>query len=158
KLADDTLVFFTSDNGAAITAQHPHGSTGGLRGKKSTIYEGGVRVPGLVRWPGRIRPGQTTEEPVSNIDILPTFCALAKVELPHGHLDGASFLPILEGCPIARKTPLYWQFHRADSPHKVGMRVGWWKLYATITGPQLVSKGEISQEDLDSLDHARLDT
>lgn len=159
KLADNTLVLFTSDNGAALTMQHPHGSTGGLRGKKSTIYEGGVRVPGIVRWPGRVRPGQTSEEPVSNIDVLPTFCAVAKVEPPASRpLDGASFVPVLEGGSIVRKTPLYWQFHRADSPHKVGMRVGDWKLYATITGPQLTSKGEISQEDLDSLNHAKLDT
>lgn len=159
KLADNTLVFFTSDNGAALTTAHPHGSTGGLRGKKSTIYEGGVRVPGLLRWPGRIPPGKTSDEPVSGIDVLPTFCALAKVSPPADRaIDGASFLPVLEGKAIVRKTPLYWQFHRADSKHKVGMRMGDWKLYATLTGPQLTSSGDILQEDLDSLKNARLDS
>ena len=159
KLADDTRVFFTSDNGAGLTAQHPHGSTGGLRGKKSQMYEGGVRVPGLLRWPGRIRAGQTSDEPVSGIDVLPTFCALAKVAPPADRpIDGASFLPVFEGKPMVRKTPLYWQFHRADGRHKVAMRVGDWKLYATITGPQLNSNGDILQEDLDSLNLAQLDS
>jgi arylsulfatase A len=159
KLADNTLVFFTSDNGAALTQQHPHGSTGGLRGKKSQVYEGGVRVPGLLRWPGKIRPGQVSEEPVSGIDVLPTLCPLAKVALPADRaIDGASFLPVLDGKPVVRKTPLYWQFHRADSKHKVAMRVGAWKLYATLTGPQLASSGDILQDDLDSLNHAQLDS
>jgi arylsulfatase A len=157
KLADDTLVFFTSDNGAALTKMHPHGSTGGLRGKKSMVYEGGVRVPGLLRWPGRTRPGQASDEPVSGIDVLPTFCALGKIAPPANRaIDGASFVPVLEGKAIPRKTPLYWQFHRADSPHKVAVRQGDWKLYATLTGPQLGSSGDILQEDLDSLNEARL--
>jgi arylsulfatase A len=159
KLADTTLVFFTSDNGAALTKMHPHGSTGGLRGKKGQVYEGGVRVPGLLRWPGRIGPGQTSDEPVSGIDVLPTFCALAKVPPPADRaIDGTSFLPVFEGKPIMRKTPLYWQFHRADSKHKVAMRIGDWKLYATITGPQIGPSGDILQEDLDSLNKAQLDS
>ena len=55
-LADDTLVFFTSDNGPAKTAFHPNGSAGPLRAKKGHIAEGGIRVPGILRWPGRLPP------------------------------------------------------------------------------------------------------
>src|SRR5262249_33465525 len=129
------------------------------RGKKSQVYEGGVRVPGILRWPGRIRPAQTSDEPVSGVDVLPTFCALAKVPPPADRaIDGANFAPVFEGKPVVRTTPLYWQFHRADSRHKVALRVGDWKLYATITGPQLNSNGDILQEDLTSLSVAQLDS
>ncbi len=54
KLRDNTFIFFTSDNGPAITAMHPHGSAGPLRDKKGAIYEGGIRVPGIVQWPGHV--------------------------------------------------------------------------------------------------------
>src|SRR5262249_10016692 len=57
RLRDNTLVFFTSDNGPAITPMHPHGSAGPLRDKKGSVYEGGIRVPGILRWPGHTRAG-----------------------------------------------------------------------------------------------------
>ncbi|MEQ1862017.1 MAG: sulfatase-like hydrolase/transferase, partial [Chthoniobacteraceae bacterium] len=59
-LRESTLVFFSSDNGPAITSQHPHGSAGPLRDKKGAIYEGGIRVPGIVRWPGRTKAGSVS--------------------------------------------------------------------------------------------------
>src|SRR6185312_1379594 len=69
-LADDTLVLFTSDNGPETLGRYPeawrsHGSPGPLRGMKLHLYEGGIRVPGLLRWPGHTRPGQVVDEPVS---------------------------------------------------------------------------------------------
>lgn len=157
ELSENTLVWFTSDNGSAITTAHPHGSTGGLRGKKSQVYEGGVRVPGLLRWPSRIARGQASAEPVSGIDLLPTVCDLAKIAIPQDRaIDGTSLMPVFSGKSLSRKTPLYWQFHRADSPHKVACRIGDWKMLATLSGPQLGSSGDILQDDLDSLNEAGL--
>lgn len=135
-LRDNTLVFFTSDNGPAITGKHPYGSSGPLRAKKGHIYEGGIRVPGILRWPGHTQPGSVSDEPVCGVDVLPTFCAIAGAELPSDRkIDGSSFLPLFEGKKIVRETPLYWHFIRSSSEVKVAMREGDWKLEARIKLP-----------------------
>ena len=72
QLRDNTLVFFTGDNGPEYRAEYSFGSAGPLRGKKLFLYEGGIREPGIVRFPGRTRPGQVCHEPVTNLDLLPT--------------------------------------------------------------------------------------
>ncbi len=147
-LRENTLVFFTSDNGPAITPQHPHGSAGPLRDKKSSLYEGGIRVPGLVRWPGKTQPGYVSDEPVCGVDFLPTACAVAGIEPPRDRvLDGASFLPLLEGQPVARSTPLYWHFNKAAGELKVAMRVGDWKILATLDKPP-VPRGHPRHNDI----------
>ncbi len=133
KLRDNTFVMFTSDNGPAITPHHPHGSTGPLRDKKGSMYEGGIRVPGLVRWPGQTKPGSVSDEPVSGVDVLPTLCAAANISAPSDRkLDGTSFLPLLAGESVKRSTPLYWHFNRASSAMKIAIRVGDWKLLAAL--------------------------
>ncbi len=132
-LRESTLVVFTSDNGPAITPQHPHGSAGPLRSKKGSLYEGGIRVPGLARWPGRIRAGTVSDEPVCGVDFLPTVCALTGAAAPADRkLDGASLLPLLEGKAVRRETPLYWHFNRASDEPKVAIRMGDWKLLARL--------------------------
>ena len=75
-LRENTLVFFTSDNGPAITNIHPHGSAGPLRDKKGSVYEGGIRVPGIARWPGKTRAGVVSDEPVWGLDFLPSVCEI----------------------------------------------------------------------------------
>lgn len=135
---DDTLVLFTSDNGPANRTKHPYGSAGPFRGAKGEVYEGGIRVPGLARFPGRAKAGGESDEPVSVADVLPTFCRLAGVAPPADRvLDGADFSPIFESRPIERTRPLYWQYNRAFSPPKVALRSGPWKLLAMLTGPEL---------------------
>lgn len=147
-LARKTLVFFTSDNGPAITAQHPHGSAGPLRDKKGSLYEGGIRVPGILRWPGHIDPGMTSDEPTCGVDFLPTACELAGIAAPTDRtIDGTSLLPILEGRPIPRKTPLYWHFNRASGAPKVAMRVGDWKILATLDNPPQARANDITDAD-----------
>ena len=132
-LRENTLVVFTSDNGPAITPQHPYGSAGPLRSKKGSLYEGGIRVPGLVRWPGRIAPGSVSGEPVCGVDFLPTVCALTGLPAPRDRaLDGTSVLPLFEGGQVERATPLYWHFNRATDEPKVALRQGDWKLLATL--------------------------
>jgi arylsulfatase A len=147
-LRENTFVFFTSDNGPAITAVHPHGSAGPLRDKKGSLYEGGIRVPGIVRWPGRTKPGSASDEPVCGVDFLPTACAIAGIDPPRDRaLDGASFLPILRGEPIVRRTPLYWHFNRATSEVKAAMRVGDWKILATLDKAPSRPSNNITEQD-----------
>ncbi len=136
KLRANTLVFFTSDNGPAITRWHPYGSTGPFRAKKGHIYEGGIRVPGILRWPGHTQPGRVSTEPISGVDLLPTLCEIAHIKVPTDRkIDGTSFLPVFEGKSIHRDTPLYWHFIRAGSEVKVAIRDGDWKLEARIKLP-----------------------
>ena len=158
-LRDDTLVFFTSDNGPAITRQHPHGSAGPLREKKGHLYEGGIRVPGIIRWPGHTRPGTVCHKPISGVDLLPTLCAITGAAVPDDRaIDGASFLPIFEGRSIRRETPLYWHFVWAGSKPKVAMRVGDWKILAHISGPEPERGANIRAEDTKLIKTAELTT
>lgn len=148
RLRDNTFVFFTSDNGPAITPMHPHGSAGPLRDKKGALYEGGIRVPGIVRWPGKTRPSSVSDEPVCGVDLLPTACALAGIEPPDDRpLDGANFLPILDGQPVARRTPLYWHFNVASSEVKVALRDGDWKILATLDKNPSQRTNDITEEN-----------
>lgn len=147
-LRDNTLVLFTSDNGPAITPMHPHGSAGPLRDRKGSLWEGGIRVPGLLRWPGRTKPGSVSDEPVCGVDFLPTACAVAGIDQPVDRvLDGANFLPVLEGQPVRRKRPLYWHFNRAAGEHKVAMRVGDWKILATLDTPAAPRGNDITEQE-----------
>jgi arylsulfatase A len=132
-LAENTLVFFTSDNGPAVTAQHPYGSAGPLRDKKGYLTEGGIRVPGIVRFPGRVKPGSTSDEPVCGVDFLPTVCELVGLKLPADRIiDGASIVPQFTGGKVQRTEPLYWHFNRAAGEFQVAMRIGDWKLLARL--------------------------
>ena len=125
-LDDNTLVIFTSDNGPTTA-----GSTGGLNGGKYCTMEGGHRVPGIFRWPGKISPGQVSNTTISSMDLLPLFCELASVALPEVRkIDGKNILPILQG-------------KQTESPHKFlyyyngtnlqAVREGNWKLHLPRT-------------------------
>ncbi len=147
-LRENTLVVFTSDNGPAITPQHPHGSAGPLRDKKGSVYEGGIRVPGIVRWPGKTKPGSVSDEPVGGVDFLPTVCAATGIAPPRDRvLDGASFLPVLEGKPVTRSTPLYWHFNRAFGDPRVALRAGDWKILATLDKIPAPRSNDITVEE-----------
>ena len=146
-LRDDTLIFFTSDNGPAITNAHPHGSTGGLRDKKGSVYEGGIRVPGMVQWPRAWKNPQVLDLPISGVDVLPTFCHVAGVVPPQTlELDGASFISALGGRPIRRNKPLYWQFHGARGEDQVAGIDGDWKIVGQFEGGSLPPHGDIFAE------------
>lgn len=109
-IAGDTLLIFVSDNGGdgRVTTNGP------LRRAKTWVYEGGIRVPMIARWPGVVVPGSRSEEPVSTIDFLPTFGAAAGEPLPPRQtIDGKSLLPVLRGGGLERDT-LFWHYP-ADS-------------------------------------------
>jgi arylsulfatase A len=137
-LGANTIVLFTSDNGPEGLRRYPkaihsHGSAAPLRGGKLTMYEGGLRVPGVVRWPARIRPGGERDEPIAFCDVLPTLCALAGVPVPPGaETDGVDVSPILtDDRPVDRATPLRWRYDAAiDGPWRLALRRDRWKLLA----------------------------
>ena len=102
KLADDTLVLFTSDNGPWLSYGEHAGNAGPLREGKGTMWEGGVRVPFLARWPGRVPAGTTCDEFAATIDLLPTIAALAGTGRPALAIDGKDIAPLLRGDADAR--------------------------------------------------------
>ncbi len=110
-LADNTLVFFTSDNGPWLTFETHGGSAGPLRDGKGSTWEGGMREPGIAWWPGRIKPGVVNRELASSLDLLPTFAALAGATLPRNLLlDGVDMSPLLFGTgPGKRDTMFYYR-------------------------------------------------
>ncbi|MBE7493741.1 MAG: sulfatase-like hydrolase/transferase [Verrucomicrobiaceae bacterium] len=134
KLAESTFVFFTSDNGPeGDGVKSPgRGSSGGLRGRKRDLHEGGIRVPGIARWPGRIRAGTTSDVAVIGSDIFPTMLGIAGVETPKDRtLDGVNALAALDGSAsrLERPQPLFWRLHMAPNA-KIAMRVDEWKILA----------------------------
>jgi arylsulfatase len=111
-LRDNTLVIFTSDNGPTHCVEVDvafFNSAGGLRGDKGRVYEGGLRVPMLARWPGRIQAGSSTDHVSGFQDVLATLCALTDQPLPEVS-DGVSFLPSLLGTPQPPQPVLAWEF------------------------------------------------
>ncbi|MDH4239097.1 MAG: sulfatase [Phycisphaerae bacterium] len=118
-LAENTVLIFTGDNGGedSVTSNAP------LRAGKSTLYEGGIREPLIIRWPPVVKPGSTCNTPVSNIDFYPTFLHLAGLRPdPTQHLDGVSIFPLLKNpqAKLARST-LYWHYP-LKKPHFLGGR------------------------------------
>lgn len=126
-LAENTVVIFTSDNGPEGNGANgrTRGSTGGLRGRKRSVYEGGIRVPFMVRWPGHIPAGKTSDQPVVGADIFATICEIAGAEVPKDRvIDAVSFVPAFTGKQIERKQPIYWRCPIAPEEFKIAMRQG----------------------------------
>ena len=123
--AGETLIIYASDNGS-----YRDDRTGGLRGRKGMNWEGGIRVPGIFHWPGKIPAGQELRDPAAIVDILPTICGLLGIDAPAGvHLDGSNLSPILTGkAKLARHQPLFW--HLQKSRPIVALRDGDFSLVA----------------------------
>ena len=124
-LTERTLVVFTNDNGGQTQSGARNGP---LRGRKGLLFEGGVRVPMAMRWPGHIQPGLVIDAPVISLDLLPTFLAAAGAQAPKdAHLDGESLLALIEGHDAAfAERSLFWRSLGPDGP--VAIRAGKWKL------------------------------
>lgn len=127
-IAENTLVIFASDNGPHQEGGHDpdyFNSSGGLRGHKRDLYEGGIRVPMIARWPGKIPGGAVTEHVSAFHDILPTLAEATGQAIPEG-IDGISFLPtLLQEGPQPQHEYLYWEFH--EKKGSVAIRKGAWK-------------------------------
>lgn len=152
-LEENTLVVFSSDNGPEITGPESRrklgdetgpglgtyfsvGQTGGLKGRKRSLFEGGVRLPFFVRWPGKVPAGRIDKSTViAAVDLLPTLCAAAGAELPHEYIpDGQNMLPALLGEEIRREKPIFWEWRGAefgDNWPRLAVRDGRWKLLMT---------------------------
>lgn len=118
QLDSNTLIIFTSDNGPALDGGHTpefFNSSGPFRGRKGQFYEGGIRVPFIARWPGRVPAGHASEDIVTFWDFLPTVASMAGVQPPKG-LDGKSVLPSLLGETVPRTDSLYW-----EAPSRAGL-------------------------------------
>ena len=123
RIDENTLVIFSSDNGP-----HKEGgvnpdffdSNGPLKGIKRDLYEGGIRVPTIARWPGKVKAASRCDHISAFWDILPTFAELAGAEEPKG-IDGISFAPTLLGKPQTKHEYLYWEFHEGSSKQAVRM-------------------------------------
>jgi arylsulfatase A-like enzyme len=116
-LDNNTLVVFSSDNGPHREGGHNPDhfqSRGPLRGMKRDLYEGGIRVPFLARWPGRIEAGRTTESIVMFQDVMPTFAELAGTK-PPSRIDGRSFAQVFRGTNLPAPQYLYWNSMNGDS-------------------------------------------
>jgi arylsulfatase len=138
KLTGATLVVFTSDNGPEGDGKtgRTRGSTGGLRGRKRSMYEGGIRVPGIARWPGRVPRGTACDVPVIGSDLFPTILGVCGVRPPEDRvIDGADVSGVLTGAAtsVTRPRPLYWRLNMAPPREGLHMalREGNWKLLAS---------------------------
>ena len=127
-LAKETLVVFTSDNGATFETRNFgasafHDSNHPFRGGKRTLWEGGIRVPAAVRWPGRVPAGKTSDEIVHAIDVMPTFLAAAGVALdPSWRVDGANLLAVWEGRERSPDRTLFWEWQSEGHDQLAAMR------------------------------------
>ncbi len=152
----NTLVIFSADNGPESTGgqnmkgrpgrydtYYSMGETGGLRGRKRSLFEGGVRVPFIVRWPGHTPAGRIDRTSVlTAVDLLPTFCAAANVPLPTGYQgDGESVLAALNGDPFVRSRPIFWEWlgknTEPDWWPRLAVREGEWKLALAANGKRV---------------------
>jgi N-acetylgalactosamine-6-sulfatase len=149
-LRENTLILFSSDNGPEVmqitSAGHAAaGSAGPFRGRKRSLYEGGVREPFIACWPGRVPSGRVENKSIlSGVDLLPTICKLTGIEIPAGHAtDGEDVSDILFGASRERSKPLYWEwrytisgepFHRSPM---LAIREGDWKLLMNPDGSRI---------------------
>ena len=153
-LAKNTLIVVTSDNGPTAWPRYyeegydPPGSTGGFRGRKWSLYEGGIRMPFIARWKGEIPAGRIDDSTVlGGVDLFPTFCALAGVAPPAVDFDGEDMSAALLGDPLRRTKPLYWEYGRDetylqpgnedDRSPNLAVRDGRWKLLQNADGSRL---------------------
>lgn len=130
-LTENTIVIFTSDNGGVATGDHWATSSLPLRGGKGYQWEGGIRVPFFISWPGTLDSGIISDDPVSGIDVYPTILDLAGLSLrPQEHKDGMSLAPALKGKKLVER-PLYWHYphygNQGGDPVSI-VREGNWKL------------------------------
>ena len=138
-LEKDTLVIFTSDNGPWLSYGQHGGSAGPFREGKGTSFEGGIRVPCVMQWPGHIPQGRTNDTPLMTIDVLPTVARLAGADLPPRKIDGLDVWPILRGDRGATN-PHAAYFIYYNQGDLLAVRSGDWKLFFPHTSQTLGGK------------------
>lgn len=131
-LADRTVVVFMSDNGGLSTSEGHNTSNRPLRGGKGWLYEGGIREPYIIQWPGVTPRGSTSDVPVTSMDFYPTLLDIADLPMrPNHHVDGTSLVPVLRGNSSLDREALFWHYpHYSNQGGFPGaaVRMGEWKL------------------------------
>lgn len=149
-LRDKTIVVFMTDNGAQMGKAEPRFNAG-MRGQKGTVYEGGIRVPCFIRWPGNLAAGTEIERLTAHIDIAPTLLALCGVEAPANvAFDGMSLAPLLKG--ESKEMPdrtLFFQWHRGDVPEPYNNCCARTEQYKLVNGVELYDLNADPAEELD---------
>ena len=178
-VAQNTIVIFASDNGPETTgtdkvkgrlhaetgmssygSHYSVGSSGGLRGEKRSLFEGGVRVPFLVRWPGHTPAGAKNDTTAfTAVDLLPTLCAAAGIALPPDYRgDGENLLAAFHGQPAKRTRPIFWDWTgKAADPHwwpRLAVRDGDWKLLLT-TDAKRIALHRLTTDRAEAVDLAK---
>ncbi len=133
-LVENTIVIFTSDNGGDSPGSFYTESNHPFRGKKRDLYEGGIRVPFVARWPGKIEPGTKTDHVSAFWDFMPTVCDLAGIEAPEIS-DGISYLPAMLGQPQQVHDHLYFEFHGQGGKQAV-IRNNWKLIRLDVKNPE----------------------
>lgn len=148
---DETIVIFTSDNGPWLNFGRHAGSAGPFREGKGTTFEGGVRVPFIIRWPGVVKPGTQTAALAANLDIVPTLVEACGVMGPKLAIDGQSFLPLLKGeKSSAREVFTYYYGDRLEA-----VRKGKWKLHLPHAYRSYVDMIPAARDGLPATTHQR---
>lgn len=150
-VADNTIVMFTSDNGPWLNFGRHAGSAGPFREGKGTTFEGGVRVPFIVRWPGVVKPGTLTHALAANIDVVPTLVQACDAKGPKHDIDGQSFLALLKGAQTsARESFSYFYGDRLEA-----VRKGKWKLHLPHAYRSYVDMVPAAKDGLPATTHQR---
>ncbi|TKJ34470.1 MAG: sulfatase [Planctomycetes bacterium B3_Pla] len=140
-LGDNTAIFFMSDNGGLSTSEGSPTSNVPLRAGKGWLYEGGIREPMIVKWPGVVEPGSVCSEPVTSTDFYPTMLEMAQLRLrPEQHIDGLSMAPLLKQQERLNRRILYWHYpHYGNQGGFPGsaIRSGDWKLIESFEDGRL---------------------
>lgn len=131
-VADNTMLWFCSDNGPEGEATPDTGTAGPYRGRKRDLYEGGVRVPGILVWPDQVREGRVTDAPCVTSDYLPTVMEVLGETHDERPLDGESILPLIQGKPFKRNNPIGFK-----SRNRFAWNAGQYKLYAEKWGQDM---------------------
>jgi len=135
KLSGNTIIIFMSDNGGLLGARNPVTSNLPLRAGKGTAYEGGVRIPFIVKWKGKVKENSVSDVPIIHTDVLPTLAQITNSELTNiNHLDGVSITPLLFGKNKLKREALYWHYphyHPEGATPHTSIRDGDWKLIYT---------------------------
>jgi N-acetylgalactosamine-6-sulfatase len=170
---DNTIVIFSSDNGPENSMPKPDqkfyfsvGDTGGLRGRKRSLYMGGVNVPFIVRWPGHVPAGRIdTTSVIAGVDVLPTLLAATGIPMPEGYKpDGINVMAAFKGEPFTRTQPLFWEWrgpnaHEADWG-QLAMRDGFYALVMSFDGQRTelydLTKDRAQENDLSTAQTERV--
>lgn len=150
-LEDNTVVLFSSDNGPTYDRLGGSDSdffvsSANFKGLKGSLYEGGIRVPLIVRWPGKVKPGSVSDHPAAFYDLMPTFAQISGVKTPEG-IDGISLVPELLGQDQPEHDYLYWEFRAYGGQQAVRMG-GWKAIRQNMMRPRQPNAGKLELYNL----------